>query len=510
MNAPSLNEKKIWRDAIPGVRGRFGNTAHRRGRTAALVAITLATFLSSLSAEVSLSKMFGSKMVLQRERPVAVWGQADPGEAVALSFAGQERSTKADAQGDWRILLEPLEASKEGQQMTVRGPANEIILNNVLVGEVWLCAGQSNMAGRFSKGHSIPDEAFAHGLQHMRFHDRKSWGGVDKKSQNRLSRVAFFFGYELYKELDVPIGLIPRHNGGTPVQAWMSKQDAEAIRTQLGIEPDWREEAKKQRAPGYQYRDKIEHVIPFTFRGAIWYQGERNAKGQTAWEYDRLFAHFIESWRKDWGERSGLPAYKFPFYYIQIPTDIHMRGYEFPWLRDRQRRALEITENTGMAIFWEQGPGLHPANKHLAGKRLALLALANDYGQSELVQSGPLLDKVQFENGTARLSFTHTGSGLRERNGKSELDYFELAGADLVYQPATARIDADTVLVSSDQVTAPKYVRYLFNVYEGVTESAEGGKGDAGGGIFSLMNAEGIPASAFITDDAKPFTRTQQ
>jgi sialate O-acetylesterase len=480
-------------------------------KLAALAAVVL-SLGSAVSAEVKLSRMFGGGMVLQRDMPVAVWGTADSGEAVTVSIAGQEKSTKADAEGNWRVMLDPLETSNTGISMKVQGAANEINLNKILVGEVWLCAGQSNMAGRFTnnKGHSIPEEAFQAGLKRMRFHDRKKWDDVTERSQNRLSRVAFYFGYELYKELDVPIGLIPRHNGGTPVQTWMSADDAEAIRGELGIEPDWREEAKKkQRAPGYQYRDKIEHVIPFTFRGVIWYQGERNAKAQTSWEYDRLFAHFVESWRKDWGERAGLPTRQFPFYYVQIPTDIHIRGYEFPWLRDRQRRALELTENTGMAIFWEEGPGLHPADKTLAGERLSLLALSRTYGREGLVDSGPLLDEVSFEKNVARLSFTHIGSGLQERNGKPELDYFEIAGTDLVYHPAKARIDGETVVVSSSEEPEPKYVRYLFNVYEGVEESAEGGEGDAGGGIFSLMNAEGIPASAFITDDAKPFTRSQ-
>jgi sialate O-acetylesterase len=495
-----------WRDAVPGVRKTLKHGPRGRGLSTLLAAIILAT--STLQAEVSLSKMFSNNMVLQRELPVAIWGQASPAEAVTVAFAGQDKSTKADKDGNWRVLLDPLETSSQGLQMLVRGPANEITLNNILVGEVWLCAGQSNMAGRFGKSQSIPKEAFKHGLKRMRFHDRKDWDDIDEKSQRRLSRVAFFFGYELYKDLDVPIGLIPRHNGGTPVQAWMSAADAEEIRVELGIEEHWREEVKKkQRGPGYQYNDKIKHVIPFTFRGVIWYQGERNAKAQTAWEYDRLFTHFIESWRKDWGERAGLPARDFPFYFVQIPTDIHIRGYEFPWVRDRQRRSLELVENTGMAIFWEEGPGLHPADKSLAGKRLSLLAFSRTYGRKGIVDCGPLLDDVIIKGDQAHLSFTHIGSGLKERNGKSTLDYFEVAGADLLYHPANARIDGDTVVVSSPEENEPKYVRYLFNVYEGVTESAEGAKGDEGSGKFSLMNAEGIPASSFITDDAKPFYR---
>ena len=195
-----------------------------------------------------------------------------------------------------------------------------------------------------------------------------------------------------------------------------------------------------------------------------------------------------------------------------------MRSYEFPWVRDRQRRALEITENTGMAIFWEEGPGLHPAGKDLAGKRLAMLALAKTYPDTvlksrgkacDLVYSGPLLDEVTYSKGKARLTFTHVGGGLKERYGKATLDYFELAGEDVNYYPAEAVIDGDEVVVTSDTVRDPKFVRYLFNAHPPVEESDEGGAEDQGSANFSLINVEGIPAAAFMTDDAIPGPRAE-
>ncbi|WP_157473693.1 sialate O-acetylesterase [Lentisphaera araneosa] len=455
-----------------------------------------------------MSKMFGDGMVLQRELPVPVWGQADPGEQVSVSFAGQEKTVTTSDNGSWQVVLDPLETASKGQILTVKG-SNELSFNDVLVGEVWLCAGQSNMAGRFGDKSPFPAKYDKKKISRMRYNGKgnKGWDSIDEKSAKSLSRVAFYFGVNLYEELNIPIGLITRHNGGTPMQAWMNADDAEVARKALNIPEGWREEAKKQRKPGYQYNDKLKEVIPYAIRGAIWYQGERNAKSNTALEYDKLTVHFLDSWRKDWGERSGLETRKFPFYYIQIPTDIHLRNYEFPWVRDRQRRALEITENTGMAIFWEQGPGLHPADKSLAGKRLALLALAKDYGQTDLVYSGPLLDQVTYSPNTARLTFKHVGNGLVERKGEKSLKYFELAGDDVKYHPAEAVIDGDEVLVTCDAVSNPKYVRYLFNANPPVKESKEGGAGDKAASNFSLMNKDGIPASAFMTDDEIPGPR---
>ena len=471
--------------------------------------LSLAVSLTA-TADVKMSKMFGNGMVLQRELPVPIWGEADPGEQVSVNFAGQGKSVITGEDGKWQVVLDPLETSSKGQLMTVKG-FNELSFKDVLVGEVWLCAGQSNMAGRFGDKNPFPAKYDKKKISGMRYNGKgnKGWDSIDVKSAKSLSRVAFHFGVKLYEELNIPIGLITRHNGGTPMQSWMNKADAERARIELNIPKGWREEDKKQRTPGFQYEDKLKEVIPYAIRGAVWYQGERNAKSNTAWEYDKITVHFLDSWRKDWGERAGLETRKFPFYYIQIPTDIHLRNYEFPWVRDRQRRALEITENTGMAIFWEQGPGLHPADKSLAGKRLSLLALAKNYGQTDLVYSGPLLYQVKYSPNTARLSFKHVGSGLKERNGAKELKYFELAGEDLKYHAAQAVIDGEQVVVTCSAVKEPKYVRYLFNANPPVEESKEGGAGDKAASNFSLMNKEGIPASAFITDNEIPGPRAQ-
>ena len=459
-------------------------------RTAALVLLIgcFLTLAPTAFAEVSVPPVFGNGMVLQRELPVPVWGTAAPGEKVTVSFAGQELAATAGKDGKWMVKLAPLKASKEGRTFTVKG-RNTLTFDDVLVGEVWLASGQSNMAGRFvkAKGRQIDPKVFTQDLSGLRF-TTKTWHTLDAKTQNQVSCVAFYFAIELYKQLDVPIGLIQRYNSGTPIQAWMPKDAAEVIRKRLGIPEGWNDVADN-RNPGVQYDDKIDDVVPMAFRGVIWYQGERNAKTRTGYEYDRLLAFHIKTWRELWARRAGLELRTFPFYYVQVPTQT--ADGEWPWLRDRMRRALEITENTGMAVFYDHGPSLHPPNKQPSGYRLALWALAKDYGRKDLVHCGPLLDKVKIDGGKAVLTFTHVGGGLKSTSGGKELKFFEIAGEDGKYVPAHATIEADTVVVHSDQIAKPAYVRYLFRKPKPDPE-------------FSLVNAEGLPATSFITDNLKP------
>ncbi|NQT87773.1 9-O-acetylesterase, partial [bacterium] len=223
----------------------------------------------------------------------------------------------------------------------------------------------------------------------------------------------------------------------------------------------------------------------------IWYQGERNAKALTGWEYRHLLPFHIETWRELWADRAGLKPRKFPFYYVQAPTQESPVDGEWPWLRDGMRRALDLTENTGMAVFYDYGPSLHPGNKQPAGERLALWALAKDYGRKDLVHCGPLLDTVTIDGGKAVLTFKHVGGGLKSKSGGKSLEFFEIAGKDGKYVAADAVIEGDTVVVQSKQAPAPVYVRYLFRKPEPDPE-------------VSLINAEGLPASSFITDDFKP------
>lgn len=440
--------------------------------------------------DVVLPAIFSSNMVLQRELPVPIWGTADAGENVTVNFAGQAKQSKADEEGKWMVHLDPLATSNQEQTLLVEG-SNRLELSGVLVGEVWLCSGQSNMADAFnsSKNRFIEPEYFEKGLARMRVSTRQGWTEVNERTQRSISRVGFYFGERLYRELNVPIGLILRYNSGTPIQSWIPKDDSEVIRKRLGIPQGWND-VQENRNPGVQYADKIDPIVPVCFRGVIWYQGERNAKAQTGFEYRELLPFMIEVWRQRFAGRAGLALRKFPFYYVQVPTQ-DATG-EWPWLRDAMRRALATTQNTGMAVFYDHGPSLHPHDKQYAGERLALWALAKDYGRSELQYSGPLLNSVQFRGSTAQLSFDHVAGGLSNATGDdSSLDYFEIAGEDGKYVPANAEIVGDQVHVTSSQTKTPKYVRYLFRKPEPDP-------------TISLVNSAGLPASSFMTDEFKP------
>ena len=456
-----------------------------------LAAACVIAWASAALAEVTVPDIFSSRMVLQRELPVPVWGAAAPGEKVSVSFDGQNLTTAADAEGKWMVKLKPLKTSKTGKTMTIKG-SNTITFSGVLVGEVWLCSGQSNMAGKFvkSKGRSIDPKAFEQDLSGFRFTSRQGWTSLTPATQHLLSCVAYYFGIELYRELKIPIGLILRYNSGTPIQAWMPKDASEVIRKKLNIPEDWKDNVAV-RLPAAQFDDKIAPIVPVAFRGVIWYQGERNAKAQTGWEYRHLLPFHIKTWRELWAKRAGVKSRSFPFYYVQVPTQESPVDGEWPWLRDAMRRALDTTENTGMAVFYDYGPSLHPKNKQPAGKRLSLWALAKDYGRKNLVHCGPLLDKVQITGGKAVLTFKHVGGGLKNASGGKQLKFFEVAGKDGKYVAADARIEGDTVVVQNGRISEPVYVRYLFRKPEPNAE-------------VSLINAEGLPASSFMTDDFKP------
>jgi len=466
-------------------------------KTLNILPLILATGLSAW-ADVQLPPLFSDGMVLQRDLPVPVWGTADPGENITVSFAGQNLTTKTDSAGKWMVKLESLKTSNTGREMIIRGN-NTCAIKDVLVGEVWLCSGQSNMADSFNrnKGKQIDPDELREVAPGIRFYvpgykklGTGKWNALNVQTQNQLTRVGGYFGFRLYRELGVPIGLIEAYFSSTTIQAWMPKEAAERIRVKLGIPPGWNETLPIGQ-PEVQFDDKIAPILPVAFRGVVWYQGERNAKTYTGWEYRELLPYFINTWRELWAERVGLEVRKFPFYYVQPPPQEAKPDEEWAWLRDSMRRALNTTENTGMAVFYDYGPSLHPENKKPAGERLALWALARDYGHTNLVCSGPLLDQVSIQGDKAVLSFKYVGGGLRCKAGGNKLKFFEIAGKDAKYFPAEATIQGEKVVVQAREVPSPVYVRYLFIKAKPDPE-------------LSLINAEGLPASSFITDNLKP------
>ncbi|MHB8972189.1 MAG: sialate O-acetylesterase [Pirellulaceae bacterium] len=487
-------------------------------------------------ADVRLPHVLGSNMVLQRDAPIRFWGWAAPGEKVTVACAGTEADATADARGEWQLSLPPLAAGGP-HTVTVRG-TNTIELTNVLVGEVWVCSGQSNMEMGIGVCFDAQEEIAKADRPEIRLFDvpkvpagepaddvdttwqvcspatvaAGGWGG--------FSAVAYYFGCELHKELGIPVGIIDTSWGGTIIEPWtppegfaavpavknfldvIANADAEYRKAQAAATDaiaEWVPVSRQAIAagghvppppawPGHPlnshaqatglYNGMVHPLVPFAIRGAIWYQGESNrADGML---YHEKMKALIAGWRSVWKQGD------FPFYYVQLAPFIY--GSEDPAILARCWEAQTATlavKNTGMAVTVDISEirDIHPRNKRDVGKRLALWALAKDYGKTDLVYSGPLYKSMAVEEGKVRLAFDYTGSGLVSRDGK-DLSWFEIAGADKVFVPATATIDGANVLVGSEKVAAPVAVRF------GWSQQAEP----------NLSNKEGLPASPFRTD----------
>ena len=471
------------------------------------------------SGAVNLPLVFTDHMVLQRERSVPIWGTADPGERVRIQFAGQDLEVTANPVGAWRVELDALEPSAEGRPLVI----GEHVLKNVVVGDVWLCSGQSNMWWPLKSTH-LADKDLAQALHanlrllHMRGAKPPGGGRVSRDTAKRFnaeqyfsgawtpcrpseaadfSAVSYYFGRALLKNTDVPIGLICNAVGGSPTESWVSQRQLERDPGTVSLLQNWFENPRvhgfcRQRAtshighwldnslhprprhpfePHALFDYGIESLTSFAIKGAIWYQGESNAPSPgTPFEYDvmlqeRLLTGLIEDWREHWG-------YDFPFYFVQLPE------MERDWAayREMQRRVTERVPNTGMAVTLGLGnPGnVHPRNKVDVGERLARLALYQTYGQKTVVPSGPRLTRVVREGAGVRLHFDHA-EGLKGSKG------FELAGSDDVYVPAAVTIEGSSLLIEAPRVSNPHRIRYAW-----------GQVPDA-----NLVNHTGLPASPF-------------
>ncbi len=508
------------------------------------------------AAAPRLPGFFTDNMVLQRDREVPVWGWSDAGEAVEVAFAGQIAETLADASGAWRVVLPPMPANAVGNQFSVSSKSQPqvapIALTNVLVGDVWICSGQSNMELTLGRVKDAKEEIAAADyplIRHMKVQkatadlplaDLKSaWQTSTPATAGGFTAVGYFFARHLHQELGVPIGLIGSNWGGTKIEPWTPPEgfrgvpelaaiaavvDAALPATEAGrmaykkaigemrewiplaeanVEkgqnpppmPELPSLGSGNKEPTLIYNAMIHPLIPFAIRGAIWYQGESN--GSEGVSYYHKKQALIGGWRKLWGQGD------FPFYFVQLanfgkPTDDPAGGDGYSYVREAQRQSLAI-RNTGMAVIIDIGEAgnIHPANKQDVGLRLALWALGNEYGRTNLVFSGPLLKSSSVEQGAIRVTFEYTGSGLivGTKNGLEPvaedptgvLKRFAIAGEDRQWHWADARIDGtNSVIVFSPSVPAPVAVRYAFS------HNPEG---------CNLYNREGLPASPFRTDD---------
>jgi sialate O-acetylesterase len=463
-------------------------------------------------------------MVLQRNLPIHIWGKAAPAENVTVTFRTETRSAMADDLGRWEVFLSPVAAGGPFE-LAVRG-TNAIILHNVLMGDVWVASGQSNMEFRMRELDNAPAEIAVakfpriHFLRVKRTYSEyplpdatldQPWSECGPESVREFSAVAYYFAREIQEKEKVPIGIIESAWGGTVAEAWTSlhalssdpalmpvfaararmmddyskyllvqqkQQAAEEMARAAGTTPptpiSWRPNPPMW-APAELYNAMIAPLTPYSIRGVIWYQGESNSKLDRAPIYERLFQTLIKDWRAQWAQGD------LPFLYVQISAFKSTAEEDWPTIREAQRRAL-ILRNTAMAVTIDIGdPGdVHPKNKRDVGHRLALAARATVYGES-IEYSGPLFRQATAEGQTLRVWFDHATS-LQAKGGP--LTGFEVAGPDGKFVPAQARIDGTTVLVSSPAVPSPVSVRY------GWANSPE----------CNLFNQEGQPASPFRSD----------
>ncbi len=439
-------------------------------------------------------------MVLQRDMPVPVWGWADAGEKITVSFAGQSKETTAGADGKWSLKLDALRVNATPAKMTVKG-ANELVLEDILVGEVWIGSGQSNMQMDVKGSKDAQKEIAAAENPNIRLFNvplvsspvkkddlTASWTASTPQSVPGFSAVLYFMGRELNKELNVPVGLIADSWGGSRIEPWTPLEGFDMV-------PSQQENAKKIRENGPKlehgsgklhglYNAMIHPIVPYAIRGAVWYQGESN-NGEGMLYLDRTKA-LVGGWRAVWKQGD------FPFYHVQIaPFNYSRKGPEvdrnttaLAELWEAQAESAKQIPHTGMAVINDVGElnDIHPKNKQEVGHRLALIALAKDYGRKDLVCSGPVFTGHTVEKNRIRLKFDSLGGGLVSRDGKP-LNWFEVAGADGNFIAAEAVIDGKDVVVSAPGVTEPKAARFAFS------QLAEP----------NLMNKEGLPAGAFRT-----------
>jgi len=498
--------------------------------------VSLLIFSRPLVADVRLPAVFTDNAVLQRDIPVPVWGWADEGEQVTVKVGDQTKTATPEAKtGKWTVKLDPLPVGGP-LTLTVSGK-NTITLKNVLVGEVWICSGQSNMQMSVSGVGGAKDEIAAANYPKIRLisvpqrgtatpqDDFKGrWDECSPQTVGGFSAAGYFFGRELFKNLAVPIGLIHCSYGGSSCETWVNRSvldgepsfkpmldrydrelasynEATAKANHEKQMADWKKAVAKAKAagkvapkpprspsdphtnnqcPANLYNGMLYPVLPYGIRGAIWYQGETNAG--RAYQYRTLFPTLIKSWRAEWQEG------EFPFYFVQLANFMAVRPEpsDSAWaeLREAQSLTLQVPA-TGQAVIIDIGEAgnIHPKNKQDVGKRLALWALAKTYGK-DVLYSGPTYKSQEIQGDKIALSFDSIGGGLVAKGG-DQLKGFAIAGSDKKFVWADARIEGDKIIVSSPKVKSPAAVRYAW------ADNPE----------CNLYNQADLPASPFRTDD---------
>lgn len=503
----------------------------------AVLALSVST-APQAAAEVRLPALFTNHMVLQRDMPVPVWGWAEPGEEVAVVFAGQTQHATADDQGKWMVKLQPLAASDEGRSLVVEGKSDRLEVTDVLVGEVWLCSGQSNMEWTVSNSTdgdlelpaidnaSIRFMTVGGGGSQQPYEDfTGAWQVCSPGTARNFSAVGYYFGKRLHEKINVPVGLIDNSWGGSACEAWIPKSamadkpmyqpllerwekqaseaDEEAIKAEYAKTFEkWQQRFEAAKAageplpecpkprnalignhrPANLYNARIAPIMPYAIRGSIWYQGESNAG--RAEQYAEMFPLMISTWRSEWGQGD------FPFYWVQLADfkgEQDQPGQsEWAELRAAQTQTQDQLESTGEAVIIDLGEGkdIHPRDKRSVADRLARWALAKQYG-FDIAHQSPRFESIEIEGANAKIKLTDCRKGLVSFDTKT-VKGFAVAGKDQKWVWAKAEITGNNeVTVSSDQVPEPVAVRYAWSDNP----------------VCNLYTKSGLPVTPFRTDD---------
>ncbi len=468
-----------------------------------LLALLNLPFLQSINAEVKLPAIVSSNMVLQRNTTIKLWGWADANEKITIKTSWLKKAVKikADNNGNWSIEVKTTN-SKEPQTINIKSKTSKIKLENILFGEVWLCSGQSNMQMPVKGNDGQPTfgsvkaitksnnsnlrlfnvEIFGSKTPLKDIEKYRAWQEATPESVSKFSAVAYFFGHQLQEILDVPVGLIHTSWGASTVQAWMSN---DALSTYQKVNLDDVDITKKpNQIPTALFNAMINPLIPYTIKGALWYQGESNRKEPE--NYKKLFPAMVKDWRTHWNIGD------FPFYYVQIApfkyggNNVFQPDENSAFIREAQLQCLDKIPNSGIAITLDLGDqySIHPPKKKGVADRLLLNALNQTYGYKAVDGASPIFNTLLIKDGGIILNFKNAELGLYSYN---ELEGFEIAGDDKVFYPASAKIvQRKKVFVKSDKVPNPVAVRYAWrNWVEGTL----------------LYDTNLLPASSFRTDD---------
>lgn len=453
---------------------------------------------TTISAKVVLPKIFASGMVMQQQTDANLWGEAkaDATVKIATSWNKKTVSVKAGNDGKWAAKIQTPAAG--GPYSITFSDGEKTVIDNILVGELWICSGQSNMEMPMKGFKNQPVENAVEDILHsgdskMRLFTVKrtslfqpatdvvgEWKEASPEAVRNFSATAYYFGRELRRMLNVPVGLIVTSWGGSSCEAWMNRDWLKAF-PQIELPASQETIKSKNRTATVLYNGMLHPLVGISMRGVIWYQGEENVS--RSGYYADLFSRMIKGWREEWKEGD------FPFYFCQIaPYDYNIIGwgqYNSAFLREQQAKAEKMNNNVGMACLMDAGLeyGIHPRKKQLAGMRLALLALDKTYGIKGITSETARYKDVEFKGDTAVITFERAGMWVYGKNGLKS-DLFEVAGEDRVFHPAKAWIERSKLYVKCDEVKKPVAVRYAFKDW-------------ADGDLF----CDGLPVSSFRTDN---------